>query len=127
MVGAGTIAYVSQLNSIGLTAPASVFKNALTISAMHRSALYLTPFVLALQAAGLEYRYFIPRWASDRERRRDEDQVRRHVDFGMAVGAGVMVARSLFRMGPRWSLMDALFGGALADLALREYYRAHNL
>lgn len=43
----------------------------------------------------------------------------------MWVGAGVMVARRLGGLGPRWSLVDLVLGGALADVALREYGRAH--
>jgi hypothetical protein len=62
-----------------------------------------------------------------RERARDEEQARFHVETGMFVGGAIMIARSLASMGPRWSLMDLVLGGAVADLALREYYKAHGL
>lgn len=124
---AGSLAYLRQLPSMGLTTSFSPLHNSRTLSAMHRSALLAVPAVLLAQAAGWEYRYAIPRWSHERERARDEEQARRHVEVGMFAGGAVMVARSLARLGPRWSLMDWVLGGAFADLALREYYKAHGL
>ena len=85
------------------------------------------PAILCAQAAGLDYRYVIPRWAHERERARDEEQARAHVEVGMFVGGAVMVGRSLAGLGPRWSLVDLVVGGAVADLALREYYKSHGI
>lgn len=127
VAGAGGIAHLRQLNDFGLTARASIFANKLTMSALHRSAMYLTPLVLGLQAAGVEYRYCIPRWAHDREKRRDEEEVRKHVNTGLALGALSSITRSVFKIGPRWSLLDVVMGGALADLLFREYWKAHGL
>jgi hypothetical protein len=126
VTASGTIAYLSQLNNLGWTVPASPFANKLTISTLHRSALIATPVILGLQALDVQYRYLIPRWASERERRRDEEQARNHVEVGMLGGGALMIARTLAGMGPRWSLLDVVLGGALADVLLREYYRAHD-
>lgn len=127
VVGAGSLAYISQYNSLGWTVPASIFRNPATMAALHRSAMLLPPVILACQAAGLEYRYLIPRWANEREKARDEDQARSHVETGMLIGGAVMVGRSLAGLGPRWSLLDVVLGGGIADLALREYYKAHGI
>lgn len=127
MVGAGAITYLRQYSSLGWTVPANPFVNPRTMTAMHRSAMIAVPAILLAQAAGVEYRYAIPRWSHERERARDEEQARNHVETGMFVGGVVMVGRSLAKMGPRWSLMDLVLGGAIADLALREYYKAHDI
>lgn len=127
VVTAGAIAYIRQYSSLGWTVPASPFANKRTMAALHRSALIAVPAILIAQAAGVEYRYAIPRWSHDRERARDEEQARSHVETGMYVGGAIMLARSLASMGPRWSLMDLVLGGAVADLALREYYKAHGI
>lgn len=97
------------------------------MAAAHRSAMITVPAILLAQATGLEYRYAIPRWSHERERARDEEQARNHVETGMFVGGAVMVGRSLAGMGPRWSLLDLVLGGAIADLAQREYYKAHGI
>jgi hypothetical protein len=127
--GAGGLAHMRQLNSLGWTAPASVFKNKMTMMAMHRTALFLTPMVLLFQAAGMEYRQFIPRWSHERERRRDEEEVRKHVDVGMGIGAvSWMLRMYVFNLGRAyWFPMDVVMGGALADLMHREYCKAHGL
>ncbi|EMD00569.1 hypothetical protein BAUCODRAFT_173711 [Baudoinia panamericana UAMH 10762] len=127
IVGVGGVAYLRQLNQFGLEARASIFHNAKTLTAMHRTTLLVTPLILACQAAGLEYRRFIPRWAHDRERRRDEEEVRQHVDFGMYAGAACWLVRLYgLRWGKLyWSPIDPILGGALADLAHREYIKAH--
>lgn len=127
VVAAGSLAYIRQYSSLGWTVPASPFANKRTMLAMHRAALFSVPAILLAQGLGLEYRYAIPRWSHERERGRDEEQARRHVEMGMFVGGAVMLGRSLAAMGPRWSLMDLVLGGAVADLALREYYKAHGL
>lgn len=118
-----------QLNSLGWTAPASVFRNVKTMTAMHRAVLYLTPLVLLCQAAGWDYRRFIPRWNHERERRRDEAEVRQQIDAGMGFGAGVWVVRMYFLSVAKayWAPMDIVMGGALADLLHREYVKAHGL
>ena len=97
--------------------------------AMHRTVLYLTPLILLLQAAGVEYRNFIPRWSHDREMRRDEEEVRKHVDTGMGIGAVSWVLRMyVFNAGRAyWAPLDVVMGGALADLMHREYVKAHGL
>lgn len=94
---------------------------------MHRTTLVLVPLVLVCQAVGLEYRDYIPRWAHERERRRDEEEVRRHVDVGMAGGAVVWALRLYaLRWGKAfWAPVDVVMGGALTDLAHREYIKAH--
>lgn len=127
VVTAGAIAYIRQYSSLGWTVPASPFANKRTVNALHRTALLAVPAILLAQAAGVDYRYAIPRWSHERERARDEEQARSHVETGMFVGGAIMVARSLASMGPRWSLMDLVLGGAVADLALREYYKAHGI
>jgi len=69
----------------------------------------------------------IPRWAHARERQRDEEEVRKHVDFGMAVGTAGYFLRMAFGAGKRyWFPFDVIIGGAVADLLHREYLRAHN-
>lgn len=127
VLAASTLAYFRQLPSLGWTAHANPFQNKPTMLAAHRSALLAVPAILLAQAAGVEYRYAIPRWSHERERRRDEEQARSHVETGMFLGGGVMVARSLAGLGPRWTLVDLVLGGALADLALREYFKAHGI
>ena len=129
VAGAGGLAHLGQLNKLGWTAPASIFRNRTTMMAMHRTVLCLTPLILLCQALGLEYRNFIPRWSHDRERRRDEEQVRHHVQFGMGAGVLMWAARMYFlRLGTAyWTPIDAIMGGALADLAHREYVKAHGL
>lgn len=93
---------------------------------MHTTTLVVAPLILALQASGLQYRYLIPRWASDRELRRDEEEVRKHVDVGMALGSAIWLSRLAFRIGGRyWAPIDIIAGGALSDLLHREYLKAH--
>lgn len=128
IAGAGGLAHISQLNDFGFTAHASIFKNVKTLTAMHRATLIVAPLVLMCQASGIDYRYAIPRWCHDRELRRDEEQVRQHVDVGMGLGAAVWFSRLAFRFGTRfWAPMDIVMGGALADLMHREYMKAHGL
>ena len=129
IAGAGGLAHIRQMNDFGFTAYASIFRNPKTLTAMHRTVLVATPVLLLCQASGLEYRNVIPRWASDRERRRDEDEVRNHVDVGMYVGAACWFVRMYgLRWGRAyWAPVDVLLGGALADLMHREYSRAHGL
>ncbi|KAF2717478.1 hypothetical protein K431DRAFT_306923 [Polychaeton citri CBS 116435] len=127
VAGAGSIAHLSQYNSLGWTTPASIFQNPRTLSALNRSATIISVVFLSCQAAGLDYRYLIPRWASDREKRRDELEVRRHVETGMIFGLGSSIVRTIMGWGPRFSLLDIVMGGALADLAHREYCKAHGL
>lgn len=129
VVGVGGLAHLRQANDFGLTAHASIFRNTLTMTAMHRAVLFLTPVILGCQATGVDYRYVIPRWAHDRERRRDEEEVRKHVDVGMYLGAACWFFRMYgFRAGTRyWAPLDIVMGGALADLMQREYIKAHGL
>ncbi len=125
--GAGGLAHMSQLNNLGWTVPASIFRNKATMTAMHRTGLFLTPLLLVLQAAGIGYRQYIPRWSHDRERRRDEEEVRKHVDVGMGMGAVAWALRMYaFNLGRAyWFPVDVVMGGALADLLHREYCKAH--
>jgi hypothetical protein len=128
--GAGSVAYLSQLNSLGWTVPASIFRNAKTLSALHYSAFLLPATVLACQATGFEYRNFIPRWSHDRERRRDETEVRQHIAIGSAVGLGFWAVRLFaLRMGRgyRSPLLEIVIGGGLADLMDREDRKTHGL
>lgn len=127
VAGAGSVAHLSQIHNFGLTAQGSPFRNKITMLAMHRAVLFLMPLVLVCQAAGLEYRQFIPRWSHDRERRRDEEEVRQHVDAGLGIGAMSWAVRIyLFNLGRAyWAPIDVLAGGALADLMHREYGKAH--
>lgn len=127
VAGAGGIAHISQINSFGFTASPSVFRNVRTLTAMHRTVVFLAPAILAFQAAGFDYRYFIPRWAHEREMGRGEVEVRQHVDAGMKLGSFIWVARMIFKLGARfWAPIDIVMGGALADLMHREYIRAHS-
>jgi hypothetical protein len=123
----GALTHLRQLPHLGSTARFSPLTNPLTMQALHRSALVSVPAILLAQAVGLEYRYAIPRWSHERERARDEEQARSHVEVGMFVGGAVMVGRSLAGLGPRWSLVDLVLGGAVADLRLREYYKSHGV
>ncbi|CZT25799.1 uncharacterized protein RCC_11468 [Ramularia collo-cygni] len=126
IAGAGGLAHLSQLNDFGFTAPASIFRNIKTMTAMHRTTLYLAPLILAFQAAGLEYRTYIPRWSHERELRRDEEEVRKHIDVGMGIGSLSWLVRMSFKVGVRyWAPIDIVMGGALADLLHREYVKAH--
>jgi hypothetical protein len=126
IAGAGGLAHMSQAMHFGFTAHASIFRNVKTMTAIHRTTLALSPLIFLCQATGVEYRSFIPRWAHERELRRDEDEVRQHIDVGMAIGGGFYVARMLFRLGARyWAPVDVVMGGALADLLHREYLKAH--
>lgn len=127
VLGAGALRYIVQAPQFGFTATANVFKNKPTIQATHRTAQMVVPLFAGLQIAGIDYRYYLPRWASDRDHRMDEDEVRGHVDQGMILGLGTSFIRSVMRFGPRWSIMDAVIGGYIADVLLREYFRAHNL
>jgi len=128
ITAAAAVAHVSQIHSFGFTVPASVFRNVRTLTVTHRATLYLTPVILACQAAGLPYRYLIPRFAPERELRRDEEIVRRDVDVGMTIGAMMWTGRMIFRVGMRyWAPIEIVMGGALADLMQREYIRAHGL
>ena len=127
VAGAGGFAHMSQLNNLGWTAPASVFRNKTTMMAMHRTLLFLTPIVLLCQGAGFQYRDFIPRWSHDREKRRDEEVVRTHINWGMGAGAVSWVLR-MYVLGvgrAYWAPLDVVMGGALADLMHREYNKAH--
>jgi len=129
VAGAGGLAHLRQANDFGFTARASVFANAKTLTAMHRSVVVLAPVVLFCQASGVEYRNFVPRWSHERERRRDEGEVRGHVDVGMLVGAACWVIRMYGLRAGRayWAPVDVMMGGALADLMHREYCKAHGL
>ena len=126
--GVGGFAHLRQLNSLGWTAPASIFHNTKTMGAMHGAALLLPAVILTCQAGGVEYRDFIPRWSHGRERRRDESEVREHVQVGTAIGLGIWAVRLfVFRAGRAYQnpLLEATMGGALADLMDREYRKAH--
>ncbi|KAK5132615.1 hypothetical protein LTR08_008814 [Meristemomyces frigidus] len=129
VAGAGGLAHLRQLNQFGFEARASVFHNPKTLMAMHRTMLLLTPLVLVCQAAGVEYRNLVPRWCHDRERRREEEEVRMHVDVGMYAGAALWLARmyGLRKGRAYWSPIDVVMGGALTDLLHREYNKAHGL
>lgn len=127
--GAGAFAHLSQLNDLGWTAQANIFKNPRTLAVVHRTTLFLVPAILVLQAAGVEYRYCIPRWAHERERGRDELQVRNHVEVGMGFGALGYVARLTVFSNPLgrrfWVPLEVVLGGGLADLMHREFVKAH--
>lgn len=127
--GAGALAHLSQLNDLGWTAQANIFKNPKTLGAVHRTTLVLVPLILTLQAVGAEYRQFIPRWAHERERGRDEGQVRNHVEAGMALGALGYVGRLTILSNPMgrrfWVPVEIVLGGGLADLMHREFVKAH--
>lgn len=126
ITGAGGLAHISQINHFGFTAPASIFRNVKTMSAMHRTTIFLPPLILAFQAAGLDYRTYIPRWAHPRELRRDEEEVRKHIDVGMGIGSASWILRLTFKLGARfWAPIDIVMAGALADLLHREYIKAH--
>lgn len=127
IVGAGAFAYLRQINEFGLTTTASVFGNRKTVLATHRASVIATSMVFGLQAAAVDYRQYIPRWASDREARRDEEEARQHIDAGMAAGCGILLVRTILKKGPTPSLMDIVLCGALGDVLLREYFRAHSL
>ncbi len=122
----GTLRHASQLLSFGFTASANVFKNVRTLTALHNATIFFVPLVLSLQAAGIEYRNFIPRWSTAREYSRDEEEVRRHVNVGANLGGMSWFARMIMRVGVRYSApIDVVLGGALADVLHREYNRTH--
>ncbi|TKA23842.1 hypothetical protein B0A50_06977 [Salinomyces thailandicus] len=125
---AGALAYIRQLHLFPLEAHASPFRNLRTLAAWHRATLVVAPVVLACQGLGLDYRMLIPRWCSDWERRREEEEVRGHVAFGMYAGAASWFIRmyGLRRGRAYWAPIDVIMGGALTDLAHREYYKTHN-
>ena len=50
VAGFGGLAHVSQVHSFGFTAPASVFRNVKTMTAMHRAVIFSVPLVFAAQA-----------------------------------------------------------------------------
>lgn len=126
VAGIGALRHASQMFHFGFTARANVFHNPKTMAAMHRSVLVFVPVVLFLQGAGVEYRTFIPRWQNDRERMRDEEEVRQHVDAGAYLGGVSWVARIALRVGLRyWAPIDVVLGGALSDVLHREYNRTH--
>ncbi|OTA23403.1 hypothetical protein BTJ68_13801 [Hortaea werneckii EXF-2000] len=129
VAGAGSIAHLRQLNLFPLEAHASIFKNPKTLRALHRATIFVAPVILACQSLGVEYRTLIPRWCHDRERRRDEEEVRTHIDVGMYVGVASWFIRMYgLRWGRAyWAPIDVVLGGGLADLAHREYYKAHGL
>lgn len=120
---------MSQLNDLGWTAQSNIFQNPRTLAAVHRSTLVLVPLVLMLQVTGVDYRYFIPRWAHEREKGRDEVQVRNHVEAGMALGVLGYVARLTVLSNPMgrmfWAPGEVVLGGWLADVMHREFVRAH--
>jgi hypothetical protein len=122
----GALRHASQLFNFGFTVSANVFKNVRTMAALHASTLLFLPMVLSLQAAGVEYRNFIPRWTTVAEATRDEEEVRRHVDVGAYLGGISWAARMIMRVGVRyWAPIDVVLGGAGADMLHREYVRTH--
>lgn len=126
--GAGGIAHISQLNNLGWTVPASIFRNKRTMTAMYRTALVLPVTVLFCQFADIDYRQYIPRWSHDRERRRIDSEVREHISVGIGIGLGVWAVRMYaLRWGRAYPLplIETILGGALADLADREDRKAH--
>lgn len=129
VTGVAGLAHIRQANSFGFDAHASVFRNPKTLRAAHRAVIVLVPLVLACQAANVEYRYLIPRWSHERERRRDESEVRQHIDVGMYAGVGLWFVRTYgFGVGRAyWAPIEIVLGGAIADLAHREYYKAHDM
>ena len=79
-----------------------------------------------MQAARIEYRNFIPRRSTTHELKRDEEEVRRHIDVGAYLGALSWVGRMVMRVGVRyWAPIDVVLGGAGADVLHREYVRTH--
>lgn len=126
IAGAGGLRHVSQIHHFGFTARASVFRNAKTMTAMHRACM-VVPLILVAQAAQIEYRTFIPRWCHERELYyRDEAEVRKHVDVGACIGAVSWIFRLTWKVGARyWAPIDVVIGGGLCDLLHREYIKAH--
>ncbi|KAJ4986340.1 hypothetical protein SVAN01_08157 [Stagonosporopsis vannaccii] len=124
----GGFRHVSQAFDFGFTVSANVFKNIRTLNALHTSTLFFVPLILSLQATGIEYRNFIPRWSTEREHYRDEEEVRRHVNVGACLGALSWVGRMIMKVGVRyWAPIDVVLGGAGADVLHREYFRTHSL
>lgn len=122
----GALRHTSQAFHFGFTVSANVFKNTSTMTALHRSTLFSIPLTLGLQAAGMEYRNLIPRWSTAKERQREEEEVRRHVDVGAYLGALTWVGRMIMRVGVRyWAPMEVVLCGAGADVLHREYVRTH--
>jgi hypothetical protein len=122
----GALRHASQLFNFGFTVSANVFKNVRTLTALHTSTLFVLPAILSLQAAGVEYRNFIPRWTTAAELTRDEEEVRRHIDVGAYLGGMAWAVRMIMRVGVRyWAPIDVVLGGAGADVLHREYVRTH--
>lgn len=124
----GALRHASQLFDFGFTTSASVFRNVKTMTAIHRSVLLSVPAILLMQISGIEYRMLMPRWCHERERHRDESEVRRHVDVGAYIGGVSWVARMMLKVGVRyWAPIDVVLGGALSDVLHREYNRTHGI
>ncbi|UPX12237.1 uncharacterized protein EKO05_0002794 [Ascochyta rabiei] len=127
VAGVGAFRHASQMFDFGFTAHANVFRNPKTMNSMHRSVVFFVPLTLVLQGAGVEYRTLIPRWCHERERQRNEDEVRQHVDAGAYLGSLSWVVRMAFKVGVRyWAPIDVVLGGALSDVLHREYNRTHD-
>lgn len=131
VAGAGSLAHFRQINQLGWTVPASIFRNARTMLAMERTACVLPVLFMLCQAARVDYRTYIPRWCHDRERRRVETEVRGHVEVGGWIGVGVWIARTfVFRarsVNYPVPVLEVVMGMGLADLMHREYCKAHGL
>lgn len=130
IAGVGGFTHMVQLNQLGWTVPASIFRNTRTMTAMYRAAIRVPALFLVCQAAQVDYRSYIPRWCHDRERRRDELDVRQHVQAGEVIGLGIYFIRMLASNAtrPYWSpLLEVVMAGALSDLLNREYWKAHGL
>lgn len=126
IAGAGSLTHFRQLPHLGWTAPANIFSNPATMRVMHATSTVCLVVFAGCQLAGVGYRSFIPRWASERERRRVEEDVRQQVGVGMAIGFVFTLPVGRWRpLGARVSPLGCLMVGGLFDLAHREYIKAH--
>lgn len=126
----GAASYVTQLPHLGVTQPFSPFTNQAVLRSLSATSTVAIGAILTAQAAGLQYRSYMPRWATEREKLQGDQESRSHILFGMQLGAVSLLVRNVFKIGPsfsRLSLLDIVIGGGVADICLREYYRAHGM
>jgi hypothetical protein len=115
--------HISQVRSFGTTASANPFTNVKTVAALNRAATRVPLLLLLCQAADLNYRTYIPRWANERELERDEESVREHVGIAMENGAALYLTRMICKLGAKTfrAPVDILVFGAFGDMVQRNF------
>lgn len=121
VIGAAT--HISQLRSLGSAASANWSTYINTMVAVNRAAATVPALLLLCQATGLNYRAYLPRWANERERERDEGSVREHIRLGMQTGTALWLTRLVCGLGAKRlsAPVDVLAFGALGDVMQRNF------